>query len=132
MVVTRTAERAWPELFAGRPVILYSWHPAASPLLTGDGWAGPHEPDQWELPHPGWSAALDGPAGHLVVHRPGGALWFDGPFAATREWRRAARNHRAVLQVTGPFTNPLEFPEIARRGELDLVASPLTLVGDTW
>jgi hypothetical protein len=125
---------AWPELICHRPAVVYPAPPGptALPVLAHDGWSGLHEPEGWTLPVPGWKGVLDPHRQHLTVTRPGGLPWFTGLLPATREWRRAARNAGAVLQITGPFAGPAEFPAAASAGLLRLCVVPLTLAGDTW
>jgi len=60
--------------------------------------------------HADWSALLDDR--HLTVHAPGAVEpWFEGELLLTRDWCRAARVHRGVLLITGPFSDITEFPD---------------------
>ncbi|MFJ4675960.1 hypothetical protein [Kitasatospora sp. NPDC088783] len=59
---------------------------------------------------------------HLVVHRTGGAVWFEGEVAATREWRR-------LLLITGPFTSVFDFRPAAS-GRLFFLSTAVRLLGD--
>ncbi len=122
-------QAAWPELLHGRPAVVYPQQLAALPVRGDDGWCGQRQPEGWTEPHPLWSAVLDGQ--QLTVTGPGGQ-WYTGPLAVTRDWRRAAHTAGAVLQITGEFTNPLEFPAAASAGLLQLCVVRLTFAGDTW
>ncbi|MQS16063.1 hypothetical protein F7Q99_28430 [Streptomyces kaniharaensis] len=122
-------QTAWPELIHGRPAVVYPRQLAAGPVRAGDGWSGQRQPEGWAEPHPLWSAVLDGQ--QLTITGPGGP-WYSGLLAATRDRRRAARTTGAVLQITGEFTNPLEFPAAAAAGLLQLCVVKLTFTGDTW
>ncbi|MER6947447.1 hypothetical protein ABT294_25775 [Nonomuraea sp. NPDC000554] len=65
--------------------------------------------------------------------RPGGLPWFTGLLPVIREWRRAARNHGAVLQITGPFAHPGQFRAAGASGLLQLVVVQLSFgSSDTW
>ncbi|MGW2546361.1 hypothetical protein ACWC5I_37205 [Kitasatospora sp. NPDC001574] len=57
---------------------------------------------------PGPPARLVGSPGRGTrgtARRPGGPTWLDGEITATREWRRAVREHRTLL-ITGPDLGP--------------------------
>ncbi|MGW2543151.1 hypothetical protein ACWC5I_20315 [Kitasatospora sp. NPDC001574] len=127
MISTGLDGRPWPEFLDRRPALVT---PAAPdrPLIPDEGWTDRHTARALTGPHPAWSAVLTG--SHLAIHRPGGLPWFDGEIAAIREWRRAARDHRALLLVTGPFTNLFEFPAAATAGRLFLLATPVRLDSD--
>jgi hypothetical protein len=118
----------WPELMPdGRPVLVVPASPT-SPVLAGDGWAGLDTLHRSADPQPGWSAVLDDY--RLTLHRPGGALWFDGHVPADRHWRRRLRDHHTLLLITGPFTTPFDFRPAARAGHLLLLTTPAHLLGD--
>ncbi|MDB5159688.1 MAG: hypothetical protein JWR50_4395 [Mucilaginibacter sp.] len=122
------ALQAWPEIYYGLPSLLFprSPHQTCAPPAC-DGWAAPRRPEEWDQPHPQWSAVLEGE--HLRITRPGGRIWFKGPLLATRQWRRLARDRGTVLQITGPFAHPRQFPTLAVAGTLQLVLVPFALSG---
>ncbi|MFJ5231412.1 hypothetical protein ACIQBJ_16120 [Kitasatospora sp. NPDC088391] len=116
-----TAWPPWPELTRGQqPVLVLPFDPAR-PDPPGSDWT--RADGGFPEPPPGWSAVFDG--ARLLVRRPGGDTWFDGPVHATREWGRAVRTHRTLLLVTGGFANAFDFPAAAARGELLLLAVPV-------
>jgi hypothetical protein len=119
-------QTAWPELIHGRPAVVYPHQLATLPARGSDGWCGQRQLEGWAEPHPLWSAVLDGQ--QLTVTGPGGQ-WYTGLLAVTRDWRRAARTAVAVLQITGEFTNPLEFPAAASAGLLRLCVVKLVFAG---
>ncbi|MEV0537543.1 hypothetical protein [Kitasatospora sp. NPDC050463] len=121
-------QTAWPELIHGRPAVVYPQQLTPLPVRGGDGWCGQRQPEGWSQPHPLWSAVLNGQ--QLTVTPTG--QWYTGLLAVTRDWRRATRTAGAVLQITGAFTNPLEFPAAASAGLLHLCVVKLTFTGDTW
>ncbi|WP_371503092.1 hypothetical protein OG871_38005 [Kitasatospora sp. NBC_00374] len=120
---------AWPELLHGRPAIIYPRQLLPRPAHSRDGWSDQLQPQRWAEPRQPWSAVLDGP--QLTVTGPAGP-WYTGPLAATRDWRRAAHTTGTVLQITGEFTNPLDFPAAAQAGHLQLCTAKLTFAGSTW
>ncbi|WBP92167.1 hypothetical protein [Kitasatospora cathayae] len=96
-------------------------------LVLEDGWADRDTatPGPAAGPDPTWSAV---PADNwLTIRRPGGLTWFDGEIAATREWRRAVREHRTLLLITGPFTSVFDFQPAAAAGQLFLLTTPIRL-----
>ncbi|WP_035876104.1 hypothetical protein [Kitasatospora cheerisanensis] len=112
----------WPELMPdGRPALIV---PAAPdrPVPAADGWASHDTAD----PHPDWSAVLNDY--RLTLHRPDGTTWFDGEIAADRHWRRRVRDHRALLLVTGPFTDVFGLRPAAEAGLLMLLTVPARLI----
>ncbi|MGW4803024.1 hypothetical protein [Kitasatospora sp. NPDC004272] len=121
----------WPELLHGRPTIVYPAGLGALPPSPADGWRGQHDFDNAADPHPGWSILLDGENQLLRTTGPSG-LWYQGSLAVTRDWRRTAHRTRQVLQITGNFTTPLDFPAAARTRALLFCTSTLTFIGDTW
>lgn len=128
--MTGLTGQAWPELVAGRPAVLYPQASAPDvPALLGDGWSQQDDLDGWAQPNPDWSAVLD--ARRLRIARLGD-LRFDGELPIGWEWRRAARTHRGVLQITGPFTHPGEFAAAVCDKALHLLVAPLTFTADTW
>ncbi|MFB7668214.1 hypothetical protein ACFC1R_30565 [Kitasatospora sp. NPDC056138] len=64
-------------------------------VLAEDGWVGCEQAHTLAGPHLGWLAVLR--ETHLAIRRPGGPPCFDGEVGATRESRKAARSHRAML-----------------------------------
>ncbi|MFJ1757892.1 hypothetical protein [Kitasatospora sp. NPDC088134] len=117
----------WPDLTREhRPVLVVPFD-RGRPVLAADGWTGS---DRWVEPRRSpagpvrWFAVLDGP--RLTVRRPGGVLWFDGPVAATREWRRAVRHWQCLTLLTGPFRSPFELAAAPGRS-LRLVAATARL-----
>ncbi|MFE9429104.1 hypothetical protein ACFYNO_39860 [Kitasatospora sp. NPDC006697] len=93
-LATELRGEPWPELLPDQwPVLVVPAGPDR-PVVPGDGWTG-RAPAT--CPNPGWSAVLAG--SRLTIRRPGGQLWFDGPVAATRQWQRRVRDHRALLLV---------------------------------
>ncbi|BAJ26472.1 MULTISPECIES: hypothetical protein [Kitasatospora] len=117
------ARPPWPDLLADhRPALVA---PAAPhrPAPAGEGWTGP---DTLPALREDWAAAYDGT--RLVVTRPDGTPWYDGPLAAAREWARALRAHRTLILVTGPFTSPFDFRPAAAAGRLAVLAVPARLV----
>jgi hypothetical protein len=125
MISTGFDGRPWPEFVADRRPALVVPAAADRVLLPEDGWADRHTALALAEPNEAWSAVLAG--SHLAIHCPGGLPWFDGEIAATREWRRAIRDHRALLLITGPFTTVFEFPAAATAGQLFLLATPIRL-----
>lgn len=123
----RSNSEAWPQFLHGRPVLVY---PGSSGLAE-EGWTSTMELPGTPLPHRQWSAVLQD-VELLLVRRPGGLYWFAGPLQSTREWRRAARSYKAVLQITGPFTSPGEFAAAAAAGEVRTVTVPFALSGRLW
>ncbi|GLW54732.1 hypothetical protein [Kitasatospora phosalacinea] len=113
----------WPELLADRrPVLVVPLAPERL-ASAADGWGGAGEPPRLQE---GWSAAFDG--ARLVVTRPDGTAWYDGPLAAARDWARAVRAHRTLLIVTGPFTAPFDLHPAAAAGRLSVLTVPARLV----
>lgn len=86
-------------------------------MLAADGRACQREPEGWAQPHPGWTAVLDAQHQWLQVTWSGGLPWFTGLLPVTRDWRRAARNAGAVLQITGPFAHPTEGADAGPAGD---------------
>jgi len=119
--------RPWPAMLLGRPAVIVPQGPGivARPVRDGDGWtaavdAAPINTD--------WSALLDDR--HLTVHAPGGVEpWFEGELLLTRDWCRAARVHRGVLLITGPFIDITEFPDAAYTRALLGVVAPVVFAG---
>ncbi|MFC1408419.1 hypothetical protein ACEZCY_03865 [Streptacidiphilus sp. N1-12] len=122
-----SASEAWPQFLHGRPVLVY---PRATGLAE-EGWTSVFELPDTPVPSRQWFAVLED-IEFLLVQRPGGRHWFAGPLQSTREWRRAARSFRSVLQLTGPFTSPGEFAASAAAGEVRAVTVPFVLVGRLW
>ncbi|MFH8387300.1 hypothetical protein ACH4E7_41410 [Kitasatospora sp. NPDC018058] len=110
-----------------RPALVIPADPGRR-LLLEDGWAGHGTaPALAAAPQQAWSAVLA--EVRLTVRRPGGLTWFDGEITATREWRRAVREHRTLLLITGPFTSVFDFRATAAAGRLLLLATPIRLAG---
>ncbi|MFJ5231451.1 hypothetical protein ACIQBJ_16320 [Kitasatospora sp. NPDC088391] len=112
----------WPELMGRRPVLVAPAAPGRD-VLAAEGWVDrgsfPAGGGGGDGPAPGWSAVLTGR--RLTVRRPAGELWFDGPVAADREWRRRVRDHGALLLITGPFTGPFDLRAAAEADSLRLL-----------
>ncbi|MER6302043.1 hypothetical protein ABT247_21130 [Kitasatospora sp. NPDC001539] len=133
-LISRTGaeSRPWPELMPDRrPVLVVPAAPTRLPVVD-DGWADRDSagPELATRPVPAWSAVLDDDD-RLVIHRPGGVIWFDGRIAAGREWRRAIRTHRSLLLITGPFTSVLDFQHAAAAGRLSLLTTAARLAAST-
>ncbi|MET9399261.1 hypothetical protein [Kitasatospora sp. NPDC002965] len=121
--------RPWPELIRGRPALMIP-HGPRSPLrvvLDADGWSA--DPEAAQV-NPQWSAVLS--EQHLTVARPGGQVWFQDTLLLSRDWRRAANVHRAVMLMTGPFDTIAEFPAVALQGELHALVAPVIFASATW
>lgn len=113
----------WPELMAGhRPVLVAPFDPSR-PADPAQGWTGPGTVSEVRRD---WAAAFDGT--RLLVTRPDGAAWYDGPVAAAREWTRALRAHQALTLATGAFHTPFDFPAAAAQGRLSVLTVPARLV----
>ncbi|MFJ1752751.1 hypothetical protein [Kitasatospora sp. NPDC088134] len=120
--------RPWPELLSdGRPALIVPATPDRQ-ALAEEGWAGRGTADLDTGPHPGWSATLTD--AHLTVHRPGGAVWFDGEVGADRHWRRRVRDCHVLLLVTGDFTSVFDLRPAAETGQLFLLTVPARLLCD--
>ncbi|MFK0192817.1 hypothetical protein [Kitasatospora sp. NPDC090308] len=121
--------RPWPELMPDQSPVLVVPSDPGRPVLAADGWADRDSAlSRSADAHPGWCADLEGH--HLVVCRTGGALWFEGEVAATREWRRRVRDRRRLLLVTGPFTSVFDFRPAAASGRLFFLSTAVRLLGD--
>ncbi|MGW2376555.1 hypothetical protein [Kitasatospora sp. NPDC001683] len=119
--------QSWPELLRDRrPVLVVPAAPGRL-LVLEDGWADRDTatPALAADPDTTWSAVLAD--NRLTIRRPGGLTWFDGEIAATREWRRAVREHRTLLLITGPFTSVFDFQPAAAAGQLFLLTTPIRL-----
>jgi len=114
----------WPEMINGRPVLVVPQAPDYVRWVDpADGWSAGQQEALIDPP-PGWSAELEGQ--HMTITRPSGAVWFKGgPLPLTREWRRAAALHRALLLITGPFATIAEFRPAASAGALCVLVIPL-------
>lgn len=117
----------WPEFLDRRPVLVVPASPDRA-VTHEDGWAEGSEALATAEPNRSWSAVLT--RSHLTIRRPGGLPWFTGEITATREWRRAVRNHRSLLLITGPFADPSGFRPAAAAGRLSLLATPARLESD--
>ncbi|MFD0561063.1 hypothetical protein ACFQ2M_02750 [Kitasatospora saccharophila] len=113
----------WAELMADHRPVLVAPAAPGRPAPAGDGWSGPGAPPELRRD---WSAAFDGT--RLVVTRPDGQPWYDGPLTAAREWARALRAHGTLVIVTGPFTAPADLRPAAAGGRLSTLAVPARLV----
>ncbi|MET9181880.1 hypothetical protein ABZX88_27165 [Kitasatospora aureofaciens] len=119
----------WPELLPDRsPVLVFPAHPARLPVPE-DGWAGCDAARTFPAaPQPGWSAVMTGT--RLTIHRPGGAIWFDGEITATREWHRRLRDQHTLLLITGAFTSAFDLRPAAAAGRLLLLTTPVGHTGN--
>ncbi|MFF2820872.1 hypothetical protein ACFVT9_35755 [Kitasatospora cineracea] len=105
-----------------RPVLAARFD-LSRPADPARGWTGPGvlPAVRWD-----WAAAFDGT--RLLVTRPDGTAWYDGPLAAAREWTRALRAHQTLTLTTGAFRTPFDFPTAAAQGRLSVLNVPARLL----
>lgn len=77
---------------------------------------------------PGWTAVLDPATDQLLIHFPGGVVFYDGTMPTVGTWLRDVRRAGlSVSVITGPMAALEDVEPILRAGRASVVRVPITI-----
>jgi hypothetical protein len=88
-------------------------------------------PDFTGDPAPGWTAHLDPSNDELLIHLPGGLVFYDGTMPTTGQWRRDVSSASSVVVITGPMATAADMEPVLLEGRAHWTRIPLTIGSGT-
>ncbi|WP_328373439.1 hypothetical protein OG800_50305 (plasmid) [Streptomyces sp. NBC_00445] len=84
-------------------------------------------PDFRGEPTPGWVAHLDTSNDELLIHFPGGHVFYDGTMPTTEQWRKDIAAVGSVVVITGPMAAVSDIEPVLVAGRAHWTRIPITI-----